>query len=216
MFNYLRNIYNKFLCIIERINLKIIFRGDDIYKWHVKTPFHCREYKVKAVAISNSIKPGIVIDIGCGLGDVISRINIDSKYKFGFDSDKRLKSSIDKLYPSKFNFFSDEESLKYHIKNRLSLVKGPLIIILLNFLHFTAEDKLCDRINSYYECFGPFILIIDGIENASIEFPYAHSRFLDSQPGLMYSFKNIDQVRSLYCIDLRYNNLTRQNHARSI
>ena len=47
-----------------------------------------------AVAMANSIKPESVIEIGCGLGEIISRI--DSTTKIGFDTcDKVLMAASD-------------------------------------------------------------------------------------------------------------------------
>ena len=215
---FIKRIFHKLICLFERAHLRIIFKGDDIYQWHIQAPYHCREYKIDAVKIINSLKPGIVIDIGCGLGDVISRIDINPKNKFGFDKDKRLGPAIQKLYRSKSNFlfFSNEDLMKKTIKNKLPNSKGPLVITMLNFLHFTPEKKLSEYINSYRELFGPLILVIDGIERISHEFPYAHSTLLSHQHKVIYFSKNIDQIRSLYCIDLRYHSFVTQNDEVSI
>ena len=62
----------------------------DIPKWHLNATYYVREYKGKVINICNFFKSDVeyVIEIGCGLGELISRVNINNK--IGIDIDKNV------------------------------------------------------------------------------------------------------------------------------
>ena len=75
-------------CFVGKNYLRLISLFFQVNKWHISTPYHCRNYKRKVVDIINSLEPKVVVEIGCGVGDIINRI--DSDIKFGFDNDKSV------------------------------------------------------------------------------------------------------------------------------
>ena len=42
--------------------------------------------------IINNLKPSFYIDIGCGLGEILARVNLRPNLKFGYDLDNRLEN----------------------------------------------------------------------------------------------------------------------------
>ncbi|HET8685245.1 MAG TPA: class I SAM-dependent methyltransferase, partial [Methanosarcina sp.] len=54
-------------------------------RWHIRAVYQFRPYKSQVVEIANSTQPDTAIEIGCGLGDILSRIH--AKNKLGIDID---------------------------------------------------------------------------------------------------------------------------------
>ena len=77
---------NKFLCYANRIFYMIFQKIFKFGKWHANAPFYCRPYKKKVVDIINDLKPVTIIEIGCGLGEIISRVNARNKYGIDIDA----------------------------------------------------------------------------------------------------------------------------------
>ncbi|MDC3031829.1 DUF2334 domain-containing protein [Prochlorococcus sp. AH-716-P08] len=121
-------------CFYQRLFYKIKYRDIDIYEWHLQGTYCCRSYKKISLKIINSLKPTLFIDIGCGLGEILEKLNLDYKYKVGFDLDKRLIKVHDKFNKNNFKFFTEEKKLFAYFKN-LSLPKKNIIVIsMLNFV----------------------------------------------------------------------------------
>ena len=86
----------KILCIYQRIKYRILFYNLNIDPWHLSGTFYCRKYKTKTLEIINRIKPDYYIDIGCGLGEILNKVELKNKNKFGFDIDNKLELAIKK------------------------------------------------------------------------------------------------------------------------
>lgn len=56
--------------------------------WHGAQGFHCRSYKLVAARMANALAPRVVVDVGCGLGDVLVHVNAQRRY--GLDPDPRV------------------------------------------------------------------------------------------------------------------------------
>jgi len=78
----------KLRCRIDRLGLgalRLLFGFD---RWHASAPYSCRPYKELVVELANALQPSIAVEVGCGLGDIISRIKAADR--FGIDSDHAL------------------------------------------------------------------------------------------------------------------------------
>jgi hypothetical protein len=42
--------------------------------WHASAPYSCRPYKRAVVELANALHPAVAVEVGCGLGDIISRV----------------------------------------------------------------------------------------------------------------------------------------------
>ena len=60
-----------FRCIITRYYLRFLFVFNKIDKWHFRANYYCRPYKKNIIDIVNIINPDIVVEIGCGIGDIL-------------------------------------------------------------------------------------------------------------------------------------------------
>ena len=200
--SFVLNSFLKILCIFQRLSYKIKLRNVDIYKWHLSGTFYCRYYKRESLKIINSLKPFFYIDIGCGLGEILNKVELESKFKFGYDKDLILNEANQILNHKNFTYFSNEEKL-FSTVNKLKENNDQLIVIsMLNFIHDLKNDELEKKIKKYLKIIGNYVLLIDNIYINSKKYKYNHHEFLYTHKGLIKYFHKVDQLRSLYCLEI--------------
>jgi len=135
-------IANLIRCIYWRVELKKIVKKHEINidNWHIKNNFYCKPYKWKVIEIVNSLNPEYVVEIGCGLGEIISRIKAD--YKIGIDIDDaclniaRLLNGKPVYLKGSFNDF-----------NKLYIPFEQIdCLIMINFLHGIEKHEVAENI----------------------------------------------------------------------
>ena len=57
-----------------------------------------------SLEIINNLKPKLYIDIGCGLGEILTKVNINPNYKLGYDIDLRLVKYYKNTKKKNINF----------------------------------------------------------------------------------------------------------------
>lgn len=118
-----------FLCIFNSFLLFVFCKIYRFDKWHIKGNYFCRTYKRKVVELANSLKPRVVVEIGCGLGEIIKRIHAPVKYGFDIDS-KAIK------FAKHFNFFNKTKFFVGSFNDVLQIPEKNIdIIIMVNFIH---------------------------------------------------------------------------------
>ena len=55
------------------------------HPWHAQSPTSARPYRHGVAELVNSISPSIVVEVGCGLGAILARVN--AAHRFGYDVD---------------------------------------------------------------------------------------------------------------------------------
>ena len=63
--------------------LRHVFRFDE---WHVHNLYENRPYKKKIVETVNKLHPKVVVEIGCGLGEILSKVRAEAR--IGIDADR--------------------------------------------------------------------------------------------------------------------------------
>ena len=195
-------IFDKTRCLSQRIYYAYKLRNIKIYNWHLKGTFFCRKYKMISLEIINSIKPALYIDIGCGLGELLSKVNLDKKYKLGYDKDKTLKEANIILNEDKFKFFTNEDHLLSSIDKLKTIKNEKKIVSMLNFCQDLNQDDLKVMIDKFHKRIGSYTLIIDNIYAEGKEFKNNHHNFLFNHNGLIKYLHKVDNLRSLYCIEI--------------
>lgn len=56
------------------------------HRWHAQSPTSARPYREGMAALVNSLEPRCVVDVGCGLGSVLARVEAPQRY--GYDVDR--------------------------------------------------------------------------------------------------------------------------------
>lgn len=105
--------------------------------WHASAPYSCRPYKRKVVELVNSLKPALVVEVGCGLGDILSRVR--ARERFGLDSDARVIRAARFLHPGKVHWFQGEAT---GVERFLPLGSKVDCLIMVNWIHNLSADHL--------------------------------------------------------------------------
>ena len=196
----LKNIFNKSRCMVERIKYKFLLYNYDIDPWHLKGTFQCRIYKKFVYKLVIEFKPSLYIDIGCGLGEILSKVKLNSNKKIGLDIGKGIEKAVRKINKNKFIFFGNEKNLLDYFSTINNEKK--IVITMLNFCHNISNADLVKRLKIYEERLGRYILIIDNIFIRSKEYRYDHHDFLYSHKGLIAYHDKVDNLRSIYVLKI--------------
>ena len=134
-------ISNLFECFYWRFTLKILAykNGLTLDPWHIKSNIYCRPYKQKVIEVANSLNPNCVIEIGCGLGEIISRVR--AQYRVGVDIDKSCIYLANKLNKGPVYIEGGFDGV-------LTLQAKEIdLLIMVNFIHGISMDTFNFYIN---------------------------------------------------------------------
>ncbi len=134
--------------------------------WHI-TPMEDRPYAEAACKEVNKLlknSPGSlqVVEIGCGLGDILAKIDTKQKYKEGLDIGKAEIRAAKILHPG-IRFRQGSFS---QVKN-----KKNAVLILLDFLHMVPEDILKKSMSELCSCNHIQYIVVDRVQSP----PYRYS-----------------------------------------
>lgn len=90
MLNHLKGLF----CILRYERLRGIYHFD---RWHSFNPIDLSPYRLEVVHLANSRRNHCVVDVGCGLGEILDRIHADSK--IGIDISPSVISAGKHLFP---------------------------------------------------------------------------------------------------------------------
>jgi SAM-dependent methyltransferase len=134
-------ISNLFKCFYWRLKLKVLAykSGLALDPWHITVNIYCRPYKWRVIEIANSLNPNSVVDIGCGLGEILSRVK--AQYRVGIDIDKSCIYFANKLNKGPIYIEGSFDSV-------LALpVKDIDLLIMVGLIHGIPMDTLSFHIN---------------------------------------------------------------------
>jgi SAM-dependent methyltransferase len=175
--------------------LRRVFRFDP---WHASAPFPCREYKVQTSALANSLAPRVVVDIGCGLGEILSHIK--SAERIGLDHDPQVLKAARFLYGSKIAFRTvsvfDAPAVASAIGN-----SEVDLAIMTNWSHGTPLPTLIETVKAVAQHVRYKYLIIDTVRPDSMAGAKCHSVAEIGQLGpVLRSVSAGDGIRDLHVL----------------
>ena len=179
--------------IFSRIFLRILSLGLNVPKWHLNATFESRDYKRKVIKISNIYKTNFVIEIGCGIGEILGRLNASQKYGFDINKDtlilcKRLNKNIKTIH----NDIMTNNQKIFEIINS-SEKEETILIIMVNWLHEYSEIKVKDMMESILSIKRNIIIIADIYQRKE------YSRI--PQNKILHKFKDIKNINFYKKID---------------
>lgn len=84
-------------CRISRVWLSALRLRFGFDAWHAGASYSCRPYKRVVVELANALRPALAVEVGCGLGDIISRVA--AVERIGIDADPRVIRAAQFLHP---------------------------------------------------------------------------------------------------------------------
>jgi SAM-dependent methyltransferase len=197
-FKNFRNPVNIFLCVFSRIFLFILSIYYKFDKWHVTGSYYCKPYKKQLIEILNNLKLTSVLEIGCGLGDIINRVKVTSN-KYAYDTDLGVINAA-KLLSFKF------------IKNNTKFFAGSFgdvnqkvsAIIMINWTHNLSKKDLYFSLKKIIKKVKCKYIIVDGInKNYRMHYKYCHGLSFWKKFGKIYlKILSVDSVRKFYIIEI--------------
>lgn len=105
-------------------------------KWHVRETYEFRPYKKVVVRTVNQLHPCVVVEIGCGLGEILSKV--DAGVKVGVDTDRGVVRAARWLNWHKHTSFLDGS---FNAVKDLPFDQIDALIM-VNWLHNVAEERV--------------------------------------------------------------------------
>ena len=112
-------------------------------KWHIVSNFYLRPYKVVVLDSIKSLQTNCVVEVGCGLGEIISRIPSDMK--IGIDSDSKAIAAASFLYGGRCKFMegSFNDLTKILLKMKIKKVDMLIMVNWPHLIPFMDLELIC-------------------------------------------------------------------------
>jgi hypothetical protein len=138
-------------------------------KWHVFNTYENTPYKRESARKVNELHPSVVVEIGCGLGEIISRIRAQTR--IGVDTDENVIKAAKLLHRRKpITFLNGSFST---IRNRSERTID--VLLMLNWLHNYPESYVAGEIARLLECKTVSYLVVDEILGGLDGYAYHHN-----------------------------------------
>ncbi|MBF0274883.1 MAG: class I SAM-dependent methyltransferase [Nitrospinae bacterium] len=177
-------VLNTFCCLYKLLFLKIVSVLFRLERWHSIAPYECRAYKKLVVGIVNELQPHTVVEIGCGLGEIISRVNAAGKH--GFDREENVIKVAKMLCSIENNFhvgsFDEVKSLKEKIID---------VLIMVNWLHDLDGSHIRGEIEEILKVKEIKYIIVDEVHTFREGYRYHHD-FEQCFHGIAEKIKDVD------------------------
>ncbi|MGH9439281.1 MAG: hypothetical protein ACRD22_15650 [Terriglobia bacterium] len=185
------------LCYTKKLYLVLLRYWFGFDKWHASTPFECRPYKQEAVTVINELEPNVVVEIGCGLGEIISRVECERR--IGIDRSGRVIRAARFLYGSSCVFM--EGSIADH-DSLVEAVGGHAdVLVAINWPHSLPWSELYLSVRVIAGRLAARYLLIDGINPGVPGYAFHHGLGEFRELGeVRETVRSSDGIRTLYLI----------------
>jgi SAM-dependent methyltransferase len=160
------------LCLAKKIRYRRLARNYGFDPWHARSPFECRAYKREVVHLANGLQPRVAVEIGCGLGEILARV--EAGRRLGFDIDPNVVAAARHLYGSRCEFAvagaGDVDTV-----GRAVGAPGAELLIMVNWAHAVAWPELAAQIRGLARATSLRYLIIDTIAAGIPGYAHHHS-----------------------------------------
>jgi hypothetical protein len=167
-------LFNIFMCIVTRFSYQRLHKKYNFDPWHYEGTFYCRPYQRKAVLMVNKMNPRTVVEIGCGLGEIISRV--EAPKRVGYDLEQQVIDAAKYLYGSRVEF---KLGSGYEVKETKIDV-----LIAINWIHNLSPKEIREFLEPFYNRATYFLL--EGITPGEPGYKFYHDfSFLDGHAELV-------------------------------
>ncbi len=169
--------------------------------WHAGASYASRAYKARTVALVESLKPETVVEIGCGLGEILAHTSAPKR--FGFDQDPAVVRAARALHGRSPSVHLASLAAPAQIAD---IVAGPIdVLIMVNWPHELSIEELATALRSLTRAVAVSHLGIDAIAGHRDGYRYHHSPADLSRLGEIVAVADGgDGIRQLYAIKLAH------------
>lgn len=172
--------------VVDRALLKILALFYGFHPWHADSPNSARLYRNTVAEMVSDLHPDVVVEVGCGLGGIISNIHAVDRY--GYDIDEGVIKAARFLHGKKVSFICGE----------LTSIDLPRIdvLILVNWIHEVSPASLEEMLTAILP--RTHYLVLDAIDaDNSYGYLYKHDfEFLAQQAKRLSTVRHPDEGRS--------------------
>ena len=194
---------SKFFLSLPKILLRLFFNFDT---WHISSYAH-REYAKAIVKYANQRdSKNSVVEVGCGLGDIIRRLNYEKK--MGLDNDRKVLKAA--KFISKFFDSSHTDFQEYNFLEPKGLEGVHDVILIINFAHAFNSEILKEKVEEIFKnnLSETGEIILDVIEDKSLKnYKNFHSiEYLTSSLSSdIFKIGEFGSSRCIYSISRNFN-----------
>lgn len=153
------------------------------HKWHT-IPVEERPYGMEVIKWCNKLlmkdkdaKKGVVIEVGCGLGDILFKISTLKKNKMGYDIDEKVIRAAPIVHPG----------IRFQVGEFAPNIRGEYISILItvNFLYSLDSEYVEKEFQKLVSNNNIKYIITETMYLAMPNYPYSHD--MDKFLGKKYT-----------------------------
>lgn len=187
-------------CMLKKLRYRRLAHRYGFDPWHAKSPYECRGYKREVVQLAERLNPRTVVEIGCGLGEIVSRVR-DCR-RFGFDIDARVVPAARELHGAVCRFeragLSDVDTVRRKVGDT-----GGGLLIMVNWPHALPWPEVAAQVRRLNQALSLKYMIIDTIDPGRPGYAHHHSvAELRSLGPVLESLPAIDGARTLHVVVL--------------
>ena len=166
--------------------------------WHGSSPLESTPYKLQVIDLVNSYNPSTVVEIGCGLGEILSKINSDCR--IGIDYDLAVIEAATFLNKKNIEFI--HHNFEFIENINLNINKSDFLLM-INWTHEIKWEVIEKNLKKFHSCFKVKYLLIDIIKEGNDGYPFIHTRENLSKLGkIIKVLTGKDQVREICLVEL--------------
>ena len=148
---------------IEVSRTRILRARYGFESWHVGASFHLRPYKEVVIRTIEQSKPGAVVEVGCGLGDVISRVTCETR--IGLDQSEEVITAANRLHP---NTTFRRASLEDAGPMLSELVSSIDVLVMVNWPHLLPIEEIRASVEQLQQEVPVSYLVIDAVHSEAV------------------------------------------------
>lgn len=182
-------IFRIFALILRNYLYFICFR---LKRWHIGNIRYFRQYQETSLKILDFLDPKIVIEFGCGLGEISRNIN-NLEHSILIDVDPQIIKIL-KLFKRKNEIivqfdFCDSSGVVSYLKS-IGIEKID-VLVALNFLHQLDKKDIVDALALYHDLLEfKYVLIDLAVEGES---GFRHPLSLAYEIGTLIEFYEVEE-----------------------
>lgn len=149
--------------LVDKSALKLLERVYGFHPWHSSAPVSARPYRRELAEYINTLQPTCVVDVGCGLGSLLSFVR--APLRVGYDVDGAAVAAARLLRGKGVQFVEGDMSAV--AQERID------VLILVNWIHGLSPERLEDWLTPLLP--RTRYLMVDSVDqDGPAGYPYRH------------------------------------------
>jgi SAM-dependent methyltransferase len=185
--------------MLKRCYFRALSYRFGFHPWHAASPFECRIYKAEVVESANRLRPRVVLEIGCGLGEILCRIGAARRY--GFDAELGVVEAARFLHGRTCKF--DVANIRDGAAIAKAIDEDVDLLVTVNWPHALEWAEYAASVRNLIGALSIRYLILDTIDPRHAGYHHYHRRKQVEELGAIIStVTSGDGVRELHVVEM--------------